>query len=204
MASSLHSVAADAPAIPPAFCSTYLLSLCLCVAAAPQIPPLVAPKVRTLKQLRIRHRSNPPPPPPPPSAPPLLPRHQRQGHDASTHVLATFGGAGPQHCCAMARALGMSRILVSRFSGVLSAYGLSAADVVCEKQEACAAEYGEKGGEGPPEVCLFGCRWCVCTCVLGGGGSSAGPCSTRLACKNVGSSLKEGFHVTMGRWLEGG
>ncbi|CAN0573924.1 unnamed protein product, partial [Ectocarpus sp. 12 AP-2014] len=47
----------------------------------------------------------------------------------------------------------MSRILVSRFSGVLSAYGLSAADVVCEKQEACAAEYGgEAGGEGPPEV----------------------------------------------------
>eukprot|EP00903_Cladosiphon_okamuranus_P015215 g14063.t1 len=75
-----------------------------------------------------------------------------KGHDASTHVLATFGGAGPQHCCAIARALGMSRILVSRFSGVLSAYGLSAADVVCEKQEACAAEYGEKGGGGPPEV----------------------------------------------------
>lgn len=81
-----------------------------------------------------------------PSPPPLL-----QGHDASTHALATFGGAGPQHCCAMARALGMSNILVSRFSGVLSAYGLSAADVVCEKQEACAAEYGD-GGEGPPEV----------------------------------------------------
>ncbi|CAN0213836.1 unnamed protein product [Ectocarpus fasciculatus] len=79
-----------------------------------------------------------------------------KGHDASTHVLATFGGAGPQHCCAMARALGMSRILVSRFSGVLSAYGLSAADVVCEKQEACAAEYGEAGGEGPPEVCVEG------------------------------------------------
>eukprot|EP00752_Nemacystus_decipiens_P005177 g4697.t1 len=75
-----------------------------------------------------------------------------KGHDASTHVLATFGGAGPQHCCAMARALGMSRILVSRFSGVLSAYGLSAADVVCEKQEACAAEYGQPDGGGPPEV----------------------------------------------------
>lgn len=45
----------------------------------------------------------------------------------------------------------MSNILVSRFSGVLSAYGLSAAEVVCEKQEACAAEYGD-GGEGPPEV----------------------------------------------------
>lgn len=55
----------------------------------------------------------------------------------------------------------MSRILVSRFSGVLSAYGLSAADVVCEKQEACAAEYGEAGGEGPPEV-----RVCVCVCTV--------------------------------------
>lgn len=74
-----------------------------------------------------------------------------QGHDASTHALATFGGAGPQHCCAMARALGMRHIFVSRFSGVLSAYGLSAADVVCEKQEACAAEYDE-AGEGHPEV----------------------------------------------------
>lgn len=45
----------------------------------------------------------------------------------------------------MARALGMRRILVNRFSGVLSAYGLSEADVVCEKQEACAAEYGQSG-----------------------------------------------------------
>ena len=45
----------------------------------------------------------------------------------------------------------MTNILVSRFSGVLSAYGLSAADVVCEKQEACAAE-GKDGGEWPPEV----------------------------------------------------
>lgn len=51
----------------------------------------------------------------------------------------------------MARSLGMSSILVNRFSGVLSAYGLSAADVVFEKQEACAAEYGD-GGEEPPEV----------------------------------------------------
>lgn len=45
----------------------------------------------------------------------------------------------------------MKNIFVSRFSGVLSAYGLSAADVVCEKQEACAAEFGDDG-EIPPEV----------------------------------------------------
>lgn len=53
----------------------------------------------------------------------------------------------------MARALGMRKIIVSRFSGVLSAYGISAADVVCEKQEACATEYGD-GEEDPPEVKL--------------------------------------------------
>lgn len=55
----------------------------------------------------------------------------------------------------MARALGMTNILVSRFSGVLSAYGLSAADVVCEKQEACAAD-GGNGEEWPPEVRVAG------------------------------------------------
>ncbi|CAN0130118.1 unnamed protein product, partial [Discosporangium mesarthrocarpum] len=72
-----------------------------------------------------------------------------KGHDAANHAMACFGGAGPQHCCAMARALGIRRILVGRFSGILSAYGLSLADVVCERQEACATVYrGSGSGEG--------------------------------------------------------
>ena len=57
-----------------------------------------------------------------------------RGHDVTTHTLACFGGAGPQHCCAIARLLGMREILVHRYSGVLSAYGLSLADVTVEKQ----------------------------------------------------------------------
>lgn len=65
-----------------------------------------------------------------------------RGHDITAHALACFGGAGPQHCCAMAKALGMRRIVVSRFSGVLSAYGIHLADIVVEKQEPAAAVYG--------------------------------------------------------------
>ena len=38
-------------------------------------------------------------------------------------VQACFGGAGPQHCCAIAKSLGMKKVLVHRFSGILSAYG---------------------------------------------------------------------------------
>jgi 5-oxoprolinase (ATP-hydrolysing) len=59
---------------------------------------------------------------------------QMKGYDITTHTLACFGGAGPQHACAIARALGMRRIYVSKFSGILSAYGLSLADVVNEAQ----------------------------------------------------------------------
>eukprot|EP01036_Dinobryon_divergens_P024045 gene24045-32459_t len=49
-----------------------------------------------------------------------------KGYDATQHALACFGGAGPQHCCAIAKSLGMKKVLVHR---------LSLADVVIEKQE---------------------------------------------------------------------
>ncbi len=41
---------------------------------------------------------------------------QMRGYDASAHVLACFGGAGGQHACAIARALGMSTIFVHRWA----------------------------------------------------------------------------------------
>ncbi|KAK4805810.1 hypothetical protein QYF61_000416 [Mycteria americana] len=37
---------------------------------------------------------------------------QARGHDAARHVLACFGGAGGQHACAIARALGMGRVFI--------------------------------------------------------------------------------------------
>ncbi len=58
-----------------------------------------------------------------------------RGHDARDHILSCFGGAGGQHACAIARALGISRIFISRFAGVLSAYGMGLADVAVDKEE---------------------------------------------------------------------
>ncbi|CAG8570843.1 4023_t:CDS:10 [Paraglomus occultum] len=63
---------------------------------------------------------------------------EAKGHDTSSHILTCFGGAGGQHACSIARNLGIRKILVHRYSSVLSAYGLSLADVVHEVQEPCA------------------------------------------------------------------
>lgn len=57
-----------------------------------------------------------------------------KGYDVTRHALSCFGGAGPQHCCAIAKSLGMKKIYVHRHSGILSAYGLSLADIVVERQ----------------------------------------------------------------------
>jgi 5-oxoprolinase (ATP-hydrolysing) len=58
-----------------------------------------------------------------------------KGYDVTKHWLGCFGGAGPQHCCAIAKSLGMKKVFVHRYSGILSAYGLALADVVVERQE---------------------------------------------------------------------
>lgn len=51
-----------------------------------------------------------------------------RGHDVREHLLCCFGGAGGQHACAIARYLGVERILVHPLAGVLSAYGIGCAD----------------------------------------------------------------------------
>lgn len=66
---------------------------------------------------------------------------QSRGYDTSKHVLACFGGAGGQHACSIARDLGMSKIVIHKYAGILSAYGMALADVVCEAQEPCGLEY---------------------------------------------------------------
>lgn len=71
---------------------------------------------------------------------------QMRGFDITTHTLACFGGAGPQHACAIAKALGMTKVFVHRYGGVLSAYGLSMADAVHEEQEPAAEVYSTPEG----------------------------------------------------------
>lgn len=71
-----------------------------------------------------------------------------RGFDIKDHVLATFGGAGGQHACAVARSLGISSIFIHRFAGILSAYGIGLADTVAEKQQPAAEVLTEKGMPG--------------------------------------------------------
>jgi len=52
-----------------------------------------------------------------------------RGHDVTRYTLACFGGAGGQHACRVADALGMERILIHPLAGVLSAHGIGLADV---------------------------------------------------------------------------
>jgi N-methylhydantoinase A len=53
-----------------------------------------------------------------------------QGHDPRDFLLVSFGGAGPLHACALARALQIPKVLVPRMPGALSAYGILVSDVV--------------------------------------------------------------------------
>lgn len=64
-----------------------------------------------------------------------------RGYDIKDHILAAFGGAGPQHACAIARALGIGKIFIHRFSGILSAYGIGMADVVVDRQKPSSAVF---------------------------------------------------------------
>ncbi|KIW50777.1 hypothetical protein PV05_09565 [Exophiala xenobiotica] len=66
---------------------------------------------------------------------------EARGFETSSHHLASFGGAGGQHACSVAATLGISRIIIHKYSSILSAYGLALADVVKEDQEPVSVEY---------------------------------------------------------------
>jgi 5-oxoprolinase (ATP-hydrolysing) len=63
----------------------------------------------------------------------------QRGYDITRYVLNVFGGAGGQHACAVADALGMSRVLIHPLAGVLSAYGIGLADIVAMREQAVEA-----------------------------------------------------------------
>jgi 5-oxoprolinase (ATP-hydrolysing) len=63
----------------------------------------------------------------------------RRGHDVTRYALNCFGGAGGQHACLVAEALGMSTVLIHPFSGLLSAYGMGLAELRAGRQAALDA-----------------------------------------------------------------
>ncbi len=66
-----------------------------------------------------------------------------RGHDIDGYTLCCFGGAGGQHACRMAEALGLDRVLVHPYAGVLSAYGIGVADERIVRREAIDALLAE-------------------------------------------------------------
>ncbi|MCC5811083.1 MAG: hydantoinase B/oxoprolinase family protein [Ectothiorhodospiraceae bacterium] len=58
----------------------------------------------------------------------------QRGHDVTGYVLNCFGGAGGQHACLVADALGMKTVLLHPFAGVLSAYGMGLADLTTMRE----------------------------------------------------------------------
>lgn len=57
-----------------------------------------------------------------------------RGYDVTGYTLQCFGGAGGQHACLVADALGMQRVLVHPLAGVLSAYGMGLADQISMRE----------------------------------------------------------------------
>lgn len=85
----------------------------------------------------------------------------QRGHDVTTYALQCFGGAGGQHACGVADALGMKTVFIHPQAGVLSAFGMGLAQLralreaqfdaplsaVAEAQERIDALAGEASGE---------------------------------------------------------
>jgi len=67
----------------------------------------------------------------------------QRGYDVTRYVLSTFGGAGGQHACAVADALGMTQVLIHPLAGALSAYGIGLADVIAMRETAVEAPLTE-------------------------------------------------------------
>ncbi|MFB2875323.1 hydantoinase B/oxoprolinase family protein [Floridanema aerugineum] len=60
----------------------------------------------------------------------------QRGYDVTEYTLCCFGGAGGQHACLIAEALGMTQIFIHPYAGVLSAYGIGLADLRSLKEQA--------------------------------------------------------------------
>ncbi|MGV7206470.1 hydantoinase B/oxoprolinase family protein [Oxalobacteraceae bacterium A2-2] len=67
----------------------------------------------------------------------------QRGHDVTEYALTSFGGAGGQHACLVADALGMKTVFVHSLAGVMSAYGMGLADQAAMREAAVELELAE-------------------------------------------------------------
>lgn len=68
-----------------------------------------------------------------------------RGYDVTSYTLQCFGGAGGQHACLVADALGMTRVFAHPLAGVLSAYGMGLADQIAMRERSVEQALTEDG-----------------------------------------------------------
>ena len=70
-----------------------------------------------------------------------------RGYDVTRYTLQCFGGAGGQHACRVADALGMDRVFIHPLAGVLSAYGMGLADQNVMREASVELALAKTGAE---------------------------------------------------------
>ncbi|MER8767424.1 hydantoinase B/oxoprolinase family protein [Mesorhizobium sp. M0960] len=76
----------------------------------------------------------------------------QRGYDVTEYLLNCFGGAGGQHACLVADALGMEAVLIHPFSGLLSAYGIGLSSVFASRQQALLKPLADDSGPAINEL----------------------------------------------------
>ncbi|WP_051933339.1 hydantoinase B/oxoprolinase family protein [Massilia sp. BSC265] len=71
----------------------------------------------------------------------------QRGHDVTGYALTSFGGAGGQHACLVADALGMKTVFIHSLAGVLSAYGMGLADQTAMREQAVELRLKDAGSD---------------------------------------------------------
>ncbi|TXS51500.1 hydantoinase B/oxoprolinase family protein [Streptomyces sp. t39] len=77
----------------------------------------------------------------------------QRGHDVTRYALTSFGGAGGQHACAVADALGIGTVIVPPLAGVLSAYGIGVADATAMREQSVEAELDDGTADDVRALC---------------------------------------------------
>src|SRR5208337_3940874 len=75
-----------------------------------------------------------------------------RGYDVTRYALVTFGGAGGQHACAVADALGIDRVLIHPLAGVLSAYGIGLAELRALRESSVEKPLDKEGATEAGEL----------------------------------------------------
>ncbi|MBN9037578.1 MAG: hydantoinase B/oxoprolinase family protein [Rhizobiales bacterium] len=92
----------------------------------------------------------------------------QRGYDVTRYLLNCFGGAGGQHACLVADALGMETVLIHPFSGLLSAYGIGLAAISASRQQGFVRPLAE-GSLGDLAATIETLRDAVCAEIAGQG-----------------------------------